>query len=75
MMAAHEAFYSDLFSRENLDSTSQQDLFSYVNLHLSEPEQASCEDPLTLAEASEELQCSNRIKSPGADGLTDGLCV
>ena len=70
MMAAHEAFYSDLFSREILDLTSQWDLFSYVKSRLSESEQASCEGPLTLAEASEALQRSNRNKSPGADGLT-----
>ena len=70
MMAAHEAFYSDLFSREMLDLTSQRDLFSYVKSRLSESEQASCEGPLTLAEASEALQRSNRNKSPGADGLT-----
>ena len=69
-MAAHEAFYSDLFSREMLDLTSQRDLFSYVKSRLSESEQASCEGPLTLAEASEALQRSNRNKSPGADGLT-----
>ena len=68
-MAAHEAFYSDLFSREKLDLRSQRDLFSYVKLHLSESEQASCEGPLTLAKASEALQRSNRNKSPGADGL------
>ena len=70
MMAAHEAFYSDLFSREMLDLTSQRDLFSYVKSRLSESEQASCKGPLTLAEASEALQRSNRNKSPGADGLT-----
>ena len=69
-MAAHEAFYSDLFSREMLDLTSQRDLFSYVKSRLSESEQASCEGPLTLAEASEALQRSKRNKSPGADGLT-----
>ena len=53
-----------------LDLTSQRDLFSYVKSRLSESEQASCEGPLTLAEASEALQRSNRNKSPGADGLT-----
>ena len=53
-----------------LDLTSQRDLFSYVKSRLSESEEASCEGPLTLAEASEVLQRSNRNKSPGADGLT-----
>ena len=70
MMAAHEAFYSDLFSCEMLDLISQRDLFSYVKSRLSESEKSSCEGPLTLAEASEALQRSNRNKSPGADGLT-----
>ena len=46
MMAAHEAFYSDLFSREMLDLTSQRDLFSYVKSRLSESEQASDQDLL-----------------------------
>ena len=70
MMAAHEAFYSDLFSREMLDLTSQRDLFSYVKSRLSESEQASFEGPLPLAEASEALQRSKGNKSPGAAGLT-----
>ena len=70
MMTAHEDFYSDLFSCEDLDLAAQQELFSYVKARLSESEQASCEGPLTLAEASEALRRSNRNKSPGADGLT-----
>ena len=53
-----------------LDLTSQRDLFSYVKSGFSESEEASCEGPLTLAEASEALQRFNRNKSQGADGLT-----
>ena len=53
MMTAHKDFYSDLFSCENLDLASQQELFSYVKARLSESERASCEGPLTLAEDSE----------------------
>ena len=70
IMEAHRAFYTDLFSREHIDIESQRDLFSYVSSRLSESEQASCEGPLTLAEASEALRRSNRNKTPGADGLT-----
>ena len=41
-----------------------------VSARLSLSEQASCEGSLTLTEASEALQFSNRNKSPGPDGLT-----
>ena len=37
---------------------------------VSDFEQASCEGPLTLAEASEALRRSNRNMSPGIDDLT-----
>jgi len=67
---AHEVFYADLFSQEPTDMESQQALFSYVTSRLSEPEQASCEGPLSLAEASEALRLSNRNKAPGPDGLS-----
>lgn len=70
MMEAHETFYSDLFSSENIDLPSQEDLFSHILARLSESERTSCEGPLTLAEASIALDRSNRNKSPGADGLT-----
>ena len=69
-MTAHKDFYSDLFSLENLDFASQQELFSYVKACLSESERPSCEGLLTLAEDLEALRRSNRNKSPGADGLT-----
>lgn len=67
---AHAAFYTELFSSENIDLDSQRDLFSYVASRLSEAERASCEGPLTLAEATESLRRANRNKTPGADGLT-----
>ena len=69
-MEAHTAFYSDLFSRGNIDLDAQRDLFSHVTTRLSDFEQASCEGPLTLAEASEALRRSNPNKSPSIDGLT-----
>ena len=53
MMATHMAFYTDLFSRGNIDLESQQELFSHVTSRLSEAESSSCECPLTLAEVSE----------------------
>ena len=70
MIEAHEAFYSNLFSCQNIDLPLQRDLFTYVTSRLSESEQSSCEGPLTLAEVTEALRHSNRNKSPGADGLT-----
>lgn len=70
IMEAHTKFYTDLFSRGNIDLQSQQELFSHVTSRLSEAESSSCEGPLTLAEVSVALRRSNRNKSPGADGLT-----
>ena len=70
IIEAHTAFYSSLFSRGNIDLDAQRDLFSHVSSRLSDSEQASCEGPLTLAEASEALRLSNRNKSPGPDGLS-----
>lgn len=63
-------FYTDLFSRDHIDAELQHDLFSYVTSRLSEPEQASYEGPLSLAEASEALRLSNPNKTPGPDGLS-----
>lgn len=62
-------FYTELFSRDHIDLRSQCALFSYVTSRLSEPEQASCEGPLSLTEASEALRLSNRNKTPGPNGL------
>ena len=70
IMDMHRTFYADLFSREHIDIESQRTLCSYVSSRLSEPEQASCEGPLSLAEASEALRLSNRNKTPGPDGLS-----
>ena len=67
---AHKVFYSNLFSSGSIDFEAQQELFSRVSARLSLSEQASCEGSLTLTEASEALQLSNRNKSPGPDGLT-----
>ena len=38
MMEAHTAFYTDLFSRGNIDLQSQQKLFCHVTSRLSEAE-------------------------------------
>ena len=67
---AHTAFYTDLFSCGNVDLNAQQNLFSYVTARLGDSDRASCEGPLTLAEATEALRRANRNKSPGADGLS-----
>lgn len=63
-------FYSAVFSRRDIDLDAQRELFSHVTARLNDSEQALCEGPLTLAEASEALCKSNRNKSPGVDGLT-----
>ena len=60
MIEAHETFYSNLFSCQNIDLSSQRHLFTYVTSRLSESEQFSCEGPLTLAEATEALE-TNRL--------------
>ena len=70
IIRAHIAFYKDLFSCGNVDLNAQQNLFSYVTAQLSDSDRASCEGPLTLAEATEALRRANRNKSPGADGLS-----
>ena len=70
IIRAHIAFYTDLFSCRNVDLNAQQNLFSYVTAPLSDSDQASCEGPLTLAEATEALCRANRNKSPGVDGLS-----
>ena len=70
IIRAHIAFYTDLFSCGNVDLNAQQNLFSYVTAPLSDSDQASCEGPFTLAEATEALRRANRNKSPGADGLS-----
>ena len=46
MMEAHETFYSDLFSFENIDLPSQEDLFSHILARLSESERTSYKGPL-----------------------------
>ena len=50
MMEAHRDFYTDLFSRGNIDLESQQELFSRVTSCLSEAKSSSCEGPLTLTQ-------------------------
>ena len=67
---AHSAFYTELFSRGNINLDSQQNLFSYVTARLSDSDRTACEGALTLAEATEALRRANRNKSPGADGLS-----
>ena len=67
---AHSDFYTELFSRGNINLDSQQNLFSYVTARLSDSDRTACEGPLTLAEATEALRRANRNKSPGADGLS-----
>jgi len=67
---AHAIFYTELFSCGNVNLNSQQNPFSYVTAPLSDSHRASCEGPLSLAEATEALCRANRNKSPGAEELS-----
>ena len=70
LMNAHESFYANLFSREEIDLTTQEELFSNLSLHLSDEDRDCCEGLLSLPEITVALgnMCSD--KSPGPDGLS-----
>ena len=70
LINAHEGFYANLFSREEIDLVTQQELFSGLSLHLSQAEHDSCEGLLLLPEISAALRSMCRNKSPGPDGLS-----
>ena len=70
LIAAHEYFYSALFSDEPIDDDSQDLLISYISRSLSEEDRELCEGLVTLQELTEALKLMNRNKSPGPDGLT-----
>ena len=70
LINAHEEFYAYLFSREEIDLFTQQELFSNLSCHLSEDDRDSCEGLLSLPEITTALGNMSRNKSPGPDGLS-----
>ena len=70
MTEAHERFYSALFAEEEIDLDVQHELLSHVLSRLSDSDRESCEGLLSLDEATQALNLSNRNKTPGSDGLT-----
>ena len=70
LIDTHEAFYANLFSHEEIDLVTQQELFSNLSLRLSEDDCEHCEGLPSLSEISAALNgmCTN--KSPGPDGLS-----
>lgn len=70
LINAHEVFYANLFSREEIDLFTQQELFSNLSLHLSEDDRDRCEGLLSLSELTTALGNMSRNKSPGPDGLS-----
>ena len=58
---AHERFYSALFTEEEIDLDLQHELLSHVSSRLSDTEGESCEGLLSLDEAMEALNLSNKM--------------
>ena len=63
------SFYSDLYSVEPVDLSSQDWLLAQLDRSLTSEDQQKCEGHLTLAECYEALGQMASGKSPGADGL------
>ena len=70
LIKAHEDFYANLFSRDDIDLSIQRDLFSNLTLCLSDEDRDKCEGLLSLAELSSGLSNMSKNKSPGPDGLS-----
>ena len=70
LMNAHEEFYTNLFSREEIDLFTQQELFSNLSFHLCEEDRDLCEGLLSLPEITTALGNMSKNKSPGPDGLS-----
>ncbi len=70
LINAHEEFYADLFSRDEIDLCTQRELFSNLSLRLSEDDRDLCEGLLSLSEITTALGNMSKNKSPGPDGLS-----
>ena len=70
LISAHESFYANLFSREEIDLVTQEALFTNLSLRLSEEDRDRCEGLLLLSEITSALGNMSKNKSPGPDGLS-----
>jgi len=70
LISAHESFYANLFSREDIDLVTQEALFSNLSLRVSEEDRDRCEGLLLLSEITSALGNMSKNKSPGPDGLS-----
>ena len=70
LINAHEEFYANLFSRDEIDLCTQQELFSNISLRLSEEDCDLFEGLLSLSEITTALGNMSKNKSPGPDGLS-----
>jgi len=70
LIRAHESFYANLFSREEIDLVTQEALLSNLSLRLSEEDRDRCEGLLLLPEITTALGNMSKNKSPGPDGLS-----
>lgn len=70
IMNAHEEFYANLFSRDEIDPTTQSELLSNITASLSDKDRDSCEGELSIGELTNALNKMSKNKSPGPDGLT-----
>ena len=70
LIKAHEDFYANLFSRDEIDLSIQQELFSNLSLRLSEEDRDKCERLLSLPELTAALGNMSKNKSSGPDGFS-----
>ena len=66
----NEEFYTNLFSREDIDFFTQQELFSNLLFHLCEEDLDLCKGLLLLPKITTALGNMSKNKSPGPDGLS-----
>ena len=70
LIKAHEDFYANLFSRDEIDLSVQQELFTNLSLRLSDEDRDKCEGLLTLSELTVALGNMSKNKAPGPDGFS-----
>ena len=62
-------FFSSLFSAEEVDLKTQENLLANLSARLPSSASSSCEGPITSEEARKALEGAATGKSPGSDGL------